>query len=89
MVVAPNTFGSDLKSSRPFGGKHEPARHDRPEALTLPGPHGGQLNVIGLCSYCETPTQATCRLCGRSVGPDHTLEEELLCLDCARGRSLD
>lgn len=55
----------------------------------MPGPHGGTLNVVGLCAYCETPTLVTCRLCGRAACPDHVSEDEMLCLDCRRGRPHD
>lgn len=55
----------------------------------MPGPHGGSLDVLGLCTYCEVPTNVTCRLCGGAVCPDHRVEGTQLCVGCAGGRRVD
>ncbi|MHB8605335.1 MAG: hypothetical protein ACYDCK_08760 [Thermoplasmatota archaeon] len=55
----------------------------------MPGPHGGTVSVLGPCSYCETPTRDTCRLCGRAICPDHAVEGELVCLACGERRADD
>lgn len=55
----------------------------------MPGPHGGTLGVVGLCAYCETPTTASCRLCGRAACPDHVIEGEHLCVGCGQGQGED
>ncbi|MFA5862505.1 MAG: hypothetical protein WDA16_12505 [Candidatus Thermoplasmatota archaeon] len=55
----------------------------------MPGPHGGTLNVVGLCAYCDAPTRDTCRLCGTAMCPDHAIEGELVCVGCSRGRVED
>lgn len=48
----------------------------------MPGPHGGILRTLGDCAYCERRTEASCRVCGRAICPDHAIEGELVCLDC-------
>jgi len=55
----------------------------------VPGPHGGTLRVLGLCAYCEAPTADSCRLCGRAVCAEHTVEGEMMCIDCARGEEIE
>jgi hypothetical protein len=55
----------------------------------MPGPHGGNLTVLGLCAYCDAPTSESCSLCGRAICPDHAADDEPLCVDCAGGARSD
>lgn len=54
----------------------------------MPGPHGGVLSAPGLCAYCDAPTLASCRLCGRAICGRHESPGGQTCLDCV-GRPAD
>lgn len=49
----------------------------------MPGPHGGTLDVVGLCTCCEAPTRDSCRLCGCAVCDAHRVPGRAVCLGCA------
>lgn len=50
----------------------------------MPGPHGGTLRLMGLCAYCEAPTESSCRLCGTSACAEHL--DGGVCLGCETTR---